>query len=109
MSNKHIDAKTRSRIRSALRKIWLYSNARRETKARARIKLGVYVCEECNTETRKVEVDHYPTPVGATPGSRVSTPSDTWDSMINKMFCGPEGMRVLCKDCHNKHTKKGKK
>jgi len=102
----HIEPKTRSRIRSALRKIWSWSENKRKVLFAARISRGVYICSVCEQEVAKVEIDHFPTPVGPTPGSRVAPPGYTWDEFMSRLFCGEDNLRAVCKNCHKGITKK---
>lgn len=108
MTNEVIDGKLRSKIRSALRKVWLYSPARRAVKDRARVKKGLYQCEKCGQFADKVDIDHI-NAVGSTPGSRNATSEDTWDRMINNMFCDENGMQAICKPCHQEITNEQRK
>lgn len=88
-----------SLIRSALRKIWLWSNTRRAALKRAKWNgTRFWRCSECHLPTEKPEVDHV-IPVGPTPGARGSGDA-SWDSLIKNLFCGEEGLRVLCHSCH---------
>lgn len=103
-----MDGKIRSKIRSALRKIWLYSPERRAAKSRCRVGIGKYRCEQCDKIVKKIEIDHL-TPLGATPGSRLSSSSTTWDGLINALFCPASGMRGLCNACHSEVTLKQRK
>lgn len=60
---------------------------------------GEYFCEECGLVCRKGEtqMDHH-IPVVLTSGW------DSWDGVIDRMFCSPEGFRRLCKPCHHDKT-----
>ena len=80
-----------SKIRNALRKLWLYSPERREALKRAKIFTKTWKCEKCNTLTDKPDVDHI-VPVGSY--------KDGWDGVIERMFVGADGLQVLCKKCH---------
>lgn len=102
-----IDSKTRTRIRSALRKISQWSEAVRNTRTKARVKRGLYKCESCGKFCKKVDVDHIEA-VGPTPGSRVAPEGYTWDEFINRLFCGEDNLQALCKQCHKSKTKKGR-
>jgi len=104
MHSNHLDAKTRSRISSALRKAWRYGPERKAARARQRIRRGVYVCEECNGEfgQKEIQVDHI-VPVGSFPGSRNAT-DETWSGVFERLWCGPEGLQILCKPCHKEKT-----
>ena len=95
-----------AQIRSALRKIWLWSPVRREALKRAKVG-GVaktWRCEWCKLWTNEPEVDHI-LPVGSTPGARGADAAATWDDLIRRMFCSAEGLRVLCRYCHQAKTK----
>lgn len=83
--------KIRSRIRSAIRKIWwMYSDSRKEALKRTKLARGFgWQCEKCRVPTKKPEVDHIE-PVG----------SGSWDGIIERMFCEADGLMVLCKECH---------
>lgn len=100
--------KLKTRLRSAIRKEWLYSDLRRVALARARVSRGVYKCAGCGKlfGPRQVDVDHKKqcTPKGITPEER---PKEFWGSLIENMhYCGPDGLDVLCKeDCHKAKTK----
>ena len=109
-SHKRLDTKTRQRIRSALRKIWQWSEPRKLAKARARVKRGVYQCEECGGffGQKDVEVNHIH-PVGAFPGSRNDDGSATWDQCLARLFCPADDLEVLCKKgCHAKKTRENR-
>jgi len=90
----------KSRVRSSLRKLWLYSPERREALAKARIERGVYCCSSCHAHIGRKElaVDHIE-PVTPLTGF------DSWDGLIERLFCSPEGLTVLCKPCHKVKTK----
>lgn len=81
-----------AKIRSALRRLWLYSNERREALRRAKIGTGLYLCSRCTKmhKAGNVQVDHI-TPVGK---------FINWDAYVNSLFCEIGNLRVLCKDCH---------
>lgn len=98
----------KSRIVSALRRLWLQSEARQEALRAARIVRGVYRCAKCgknvpaslktpNGTIRKVAVDHK---------NRVvpETGFDSWDGFINRLFCEQSELQVLCYDCHKEKS-----
>lgn len=110
MKYKNIDAKARSKIRSALRQIWLYSGVRGRIIDRTRQKGGGYKCEKCKTTykyKKELQADHI-IPVGATPDSSYSTPTDTWHTFMLKLFCNDENYMALCKRCHAHKSKEDK-
>lgn len=78
--------------------------------SKARTRRGFYLCKGCGEEvpktvldpdTRKrvnnVHVDHI-TPVVPVTGW------DSWDGVIERMFCEEDGLQVLCKTCHKEVT-----
>jgi len=86
----------RSKLVSALRRIWLYSRERSYA-----IKLQDHKCNECgNRESKKVgneiklEVHHIN--------------GINWDKIINPIYkyllTKPNKLQVLCKDCHSIKT-----
>lgn len=89
-----------SKIRSVLRRLWLYSEPRREALRLAKHpgRGNGYACAICLGTTKKPEVDHV-CAVGATPGSK-NTNGATWDQFIERLFCPASGLRILCGDCH---------
>lgn len=92
------------KIRNALRKLWLWSDQRKEAKARAKLGRGLgWLCEICRTPSQHVEIDHV-VACGATPGSKNAGPDTSWSVFIERMFCDPSGLRVLCRSCHKRAT-----
>lgn len=79
---------------------------RRDALARARIEKGVYVCEnsECGRTLSRQEtkVDHIKPVVPV-------TGFDDWHEIINRMFCPPSGLKVLCDNCHKIKTSEERK
>lgn len=103
-----------SRIRSALRKIWLYSPQRKEALeaayTRTMGKTKYRRCSECLGEfpTKDVAVDHI-IPCGTMPGTRNARPEDTLDAFVERLFCPSVGLRVLCTECHTTVTREQRK
>lgn len=60
-----------------------------------------YICNCCKEELprKEVEVNHI-SPVIPVTGF------DSWDAVIERLFCEKEGLEVLCKPCHKIITKK---
>jgi len=64
-----------------------------------------YECAGCE-ETyprQQVSIDHI---------KPVVDPKKGWqgfDEYISRMFCGPDGFQILCKDCHDTKTKRENK
>lgn len=103
----------KSRIVSALRKIWLQSEMRQEALRASRIERGVYRCAQCgktmpatfktaNGTIRKVAVDHKTRVVP-------ETGWDSWDGFIERLFCEQSKLQVLCFDCHHEKTTRERK
>lgn len=93
-----------TRIRAALRLIWLYSEERREALKRAKgTGKGFYRCAWCGVYSKKVSVNHK-VPCGSTPGSKNAGLEDTWDAFIGRMFCPARDLEVLCEPCHAAET-----
>lgn len=103
----------KSRIVSALRRLWFQSEARQEALRDARISRGVYLCAKCgknvpaslkmpNGTIRKVAVDHKVRVVPA-------TGFDSWDGFLNRLFCEQSELQVLCYDCHHEKTQRERK
>jgi hypothetical protein len=84
-------------IRSAMRRLWLYSWQRKEVLKRASSGHGK-VCAKClkTFHVKGVEVDHI-NPVGY---------AATWNEYVLRLFCSVDGLRVVCKKCHKRITAK---
>ena len=92
-----------AKIRGALRKIWLWSPQRRAALKRAKWNgTRFYRCQECHLPTEKPEVDHV-VPVGKTPGAKGALDA-SWDFLIARLFVHEDGLRVLCRPCHQNIT-----
>jgi 5-methylcytosine-specific restriction endonuclease McrA len=89
-------------IRSCLRKAWLRWPPRYELLGAAKVRIdGRYQwkCDECSSTfpKNKVEVDHI-VPVGSLKCA------EDLPSFVTNLFASVDNLRVLCKDCHKKHT-----
>lgn len=98
-----METATRRKIRSALRKLWLYSPERRQALKRNYALGKMYFCNMCAFPTPQPQIDHIE-PVGPSPGSRASNGGETWDGVINRLFCPSEGLQVVCRECHKLKT-----
>ena len=89
-----------SLIVGALRKLWLYSKERYQVVKAARISPGKYQCNECKKlfPVKQIQVDHIQ-PIGV---------FVNWDTYIERLFCPPQNLQVLCKLCHLQKTKETK-
>jgi hypothetical protein len=89
----------KSRITSALRKVWLWSPARVAIIKKSRLEGNVcYDCEKWSTE--RCDIDHVK-PVVGIEGFR------DWNTYIERLFNGE--LRPLCKPCHKVVTSKQRK
>lgn len=95
---KRKDNTPRSRVRAALRQLWLRSRERA-----AAIKREGGHCESCGVKQSaakgkevKLEVHHQN--------------GVEWEQMIDQVYetllCHPDGLTVLCKQCHEEHHEK---
>ena len=98
----------KTRLRSAIRREWLYSELRRMALAVARVGYGKYKCGSCGEifGPKQVDVDHKKqcTPKDVT---AEQSPKMFWGQLIENMhYCGLDGVWVLCKEkCHAAKTK----
>ena len=86
--------KLRSRLTSAIRKVWLYSPQRRDVLKAA--KENGNKCALCNKAQEKLEVDHVKSAVP------LSGWTGDWTLYITQMFEGE--MMAICKPCHTAKT-----
>lgn len=86
----------RSKIRAALRRLWLWSDLRRDAIRAAHIggtkRPKLYWCASCGCPypLKEIQVDHIE-PAGS---------MDNAEVFIQRLFCKVEGLQVLCTDCH---------
>ena len=59
-----------------------------------------YLCHSCNDwfMGKDVQVDHAIPVVDPIKGF------DSWDVFVDRLFCDPSNLNVLCKSCHKKKT-----
>lgn len=91
-----------SKIRSALRKVWMYSPERKEALNQAKVRgLPLYVCAGCKRSCVKqqVHVDH----VIACGESSMGN----FDIFIHRLFQGR--LQVLCVTCHEDKSRLDRK
>ena len=95
---KKLPGTPRSRVRSAIRQLWLRSRERAKA-----LKDQGYCCQSCGVKQSKakgkeqaIEV-HHKTGIG------------NWDAVIDVIFeqilCSPTTLEVLCPDCHDEIEK----
>jgi hypothetical protein len=88
----------KTRITSALRRIWFYSPQRRLVSAKA--KAGGNVCELCKKPAPKLDIDHVKEVVPV-------TGFDNWSDYITRLFDGE--LMAICPQCHNIKTQAARK
>ena len=84
-----------ARIKSALRKVWLWSPYRRDALKAAKISPNLFYCARCRRPHPKVQVDHIVQVAG----------EGGWDGYVSRLFCPPDQLQCLCHECHLKKTK----
>lgn len=92
---------------AAARKIWRWSNERKEVKKEATN------CKACGTKftpDTEPEIDHT-LPIGRAPRSVCGDAASFkgWDKYYAKLFINKEGLQPLCRKCHLEKTKKERK
>ncbi len=92
-----------SKCRSALRKIWLYSELRKNALARARKARGMYQCEKCYTfcTRHEIEADHV---IPATQPEGLRSLRDLGEFAERLLGVPLEGIMCLCVQCHSAKT-----
>jgi len=85
----------KSRITSALRRIWFYGPQRKSAVKIAKERGNT--CAICKIPKDKLEIDHT-IPVVPLTGF------DDWQSYIDRLFTEPDGLRAICSECHKTHT-----
>lgn len=86
-------------IINVLRRASYRLRSRTQALDKARVHYGKYKCAKCEQifERQKIQVDHID-PVVPISGFT------TWDEYIARLFCGPEGLQILCKPCHKQKS-----
>ncbi len=101
-------------VRSAIRRVFSRSpivremmwKVRREVPkfnkdgGRAKKDAVQYQCNVCSTWTKStaIAVDHIEPVIDVTDGFI------DWNTFVQRLFCGPENLQVICDDCHQKKT-----
>ena len=111
-SGQWTEARLHSFIKSALRWASQKWGPRNESKKRARIKRGIYICEGYKCKAHEVPasikvndkrvnnviVDHIDPVIDPVKGFQ------SWDDTIKRMFCEIEGFQILCYKCSKHKT-----
>jgi predicted HNH restriction endonuclease len=91
---KRLPGTPRSKIRAALRLVWMRSRERA-----AALKREEYCCEECGRKQSKAKGRELSLEVHHKNGIE-------WEKMIDyvyeKLLCDPKHLKVMCLDCHHK-------
>jgi len=85
----------RSRVRAALRRLWLRSRERA-----AALKRDGYTCRRCNRKQSKAKGKEFDVQVHHKQG--VVNWEQVIDYVMASLLCGPEHLETLCKECHDK-------
>lgn len=107
MAKKKKPVSTKTRLRSAIRKIWMYSSIRRDALAVARIERGKYKCSKCSKicGPKEIEIDHI-TP--ATHPDGLDTEAQWGYFIWNLLFITVDKLEALCEPCHLEKTNREK-
>jgi len=84
----------RSRVRAALRQLWLRSRERATA-----LKAESYTCEECNAKQSKAKGKEVAIEVHHTEGVDCDY---LLDEVFRVLLVHPDKLQVLCKDCHKR-------
>ena len=87
-------------IFAGLRKLSRFYPLKNEALKKARVAPATFQCAACKKEFDRssVNVDHIDPVIDPKTGFRC------WCEYISRLFCGVEGLQVLCKECHDKKT-----
>lgn len=81
------------KIRTAIRKVWHWSYARKLVVKRATGKDGFPFCEKCRSKVPRHYIDH------------IKKVGDVDGGFIARLFVSSKGLQALCKACHDAKTK----
>jgi len=88
----------RSKVRNALRQLWLRSRERA-----AALKRDKYTCQDCQRKQSKAKGKEFAVSVHHLDGVE-------WEELINLVYkmllCNPERLQTLCDDCHTKEEER---
>jgi hypothetical protein len=88
-----LNAKQILQLRSAIRKVWSWSHARKLCIKRATLPNGFAECEGCLETTAKVFADH------------INPCGDIDGGYIDRVFVPSDKLQALCKKCHGAKTR----
>jgi 5-methylcytosine-specific restriction endonuclease McrA len=87
----------KSKIISALRRLWLYQGTRALAIKEAK-EGDFYRCKKCSRLSEKVSVDHTVPVIDTVLGWQ------GYDSFVERLFCPQENLMALCDRCHSTKT-----
>jgi len=112
--NQWTEARFKSFVKGGLRQISIKWGPINEAKKDARVARGLYRCALCENDVpatvrratadgrerrvSNVHVDHIQPVIDPDKGF------ESWDLLIERLFCEKDGLRVLCYDCHEAVT-----
>lgn len=84
-----------------IRRVSFFWPPRNQVKQEAKVSRGYYRCAKCGDvfHYKQIQIDHIE-PVIAVTGWV------DYNTYVARLFCGVDGMQVLCRGCHAKKTKK---
>ncbi len=88
----------KTRITSALRKIWLYSPMRSEAVKRAKANGNKCEMPNCGKYQERLEIDHF------NPCALISGWDGNWSAYIDRLFCSSDMLLAICTECHRGKT-----
>ena len=102
-------ARFHSFVKGALRQASMRWPPKHEVKKKARVERGKYLCNGCGEivpatikkngkRVNNVHVDHIVPVVDPAKGF------ESWDVLIERLFCEADGLQVLCSSCHSEVT-----
>ena len=83
----------RSRVRVALRQVWLRSRERASA-----LKRESYTCQKCHTKQSTAKGKEFKVQVHHKRG--IANWEKVIDAVFEHLLCNPEDLDVLCKSCH---------
>ena len=91
----------RSRVRQALRRVWMTSRERS-----AALKRDGYCCQSCGRKQSKAKGKEFAVECHHISGI------DNWEEVIDiiyrRLLCGPDKLVTLCPECHDREERDAK-
>jgi 5-methylcytosine-specific restriction endonuclease McrA len=92
---KKLDYTPNSRIKSALRQLWLRSRERANA-----IKRDQYICQKCGRKQSNAKGKEFKVEVHHEDG--ICNWQEIFEVIRKNLLCSPDKMKTLCKECHKK-------